>query len=197
MTDFETALIFIRREECSPRCLDGFHAACFTDVPDDPGGATCCGILQRTYSAWRVTKGQEPQSVADHSWEEHSAIYWERFWQRGACEKLAWPLSLLHFDACVNHGTEPKDAEGRTKMNAGRLLQRALLLDNSELDGIVGPQTVQLTTLTPMKELCARYLLERFFRYDKLVDQNPRLSGFLTGGWEKRLEALYKEVFSH
>jgi len=183
MPDFERALPIILHFEGGK-----------VDSLDDPGGRTAYGIIQRTYDGWRVSKGLRTRDVWLIELSEYSAIYLERFWKRGSCSALAWPLSLLHFDACVNHGTEPKSAEGKTKVNAGRLLQRALQLPKEEIDGIVGPKTIQLTTLVPLRELCCRYLLERFFRYDELVDANPRLARFYTGGWEARLEHLYVEI---
>lgn len=191
---FQDALKLLRREECAPDCVAGDHAACFTNDPDDPGGATCCGIVQQTYDGYRLAKGLSRRSVKEHDWAEHEEIYFQRFWIRGNCGALKWPLSLIHFDACVNHGTEAKGTDGTRKINAGKLLQKALLLPVPERDGIVGPETIRLVALMPIRELCCRYLLERLFRYDELVDSNPRLAKYLSGGWESRLEHLYQET---
>jgi len=185
MTDFERSLPIILEFEGGK-----------VDDPTDPGGRTAFGITQRTYDGWRSSAGWPIHDVYTIEQTEVAEIYLKRFWERGRCGTLIWPLSLLHFDACMNHGTEPKKADGTLKINAARLLQRALLLDGREIDGVLGPQTVMLTTLTPIKELCDRYLLERFFRYDELVDANPRLAKFYSGGWELRLEKLYRIVYT-
>lgn len=189
MTDFDRALPHIRHSECHPRCVKGDHAACFTDLPADPGGATCCGIIQRTYDGFRTGRGQSTQPVQLHSWEEHATIYRERYWERAECGSLAWPLSLVHFDAAVNHGTEPVGPKGEVKVNAGRLLQMAAGI--TPLDGVIGPQSLAAIGRQDPVVLSFRYLLQRFFRYDDLADHNKALVQFEVGGWEDRLEYLY------
>lgn len=164
------------------------------DNPNDPGGRTAYGIIQRTYDGWRVAKGLAPQDVWTITQGEVEDIYCHRFWERGKANMMPWPLSLLHFDACVNHGTEAKDPTGRRKVNAGKLLQQALRMTSDEQDGIVGAATLRVISFISLKELCLRYLCVRFFRYDALVDANPRLLKFFTGGWEDRLEKLYAEI---
>lgn len=186
MLDFERALPIILRFEGGK-----------VDDAEDPGGRTAYGVTQRTYDGWLASQDALTRDVWLITQAEVAAIYNERFWLRARCDALLWPLSLVHFDAAVNHGTEPKGADGRVKINAGRLLQRALLMTSDEQDGVVGTQTLALIPLTPIKELCDRYLLERFFRYDKLVDQNPRLAKYNTSGWEDRLEQLYRVVYLH
>lgn len=195
MTDFDRALPYIRHSECAPRCVAGDHAACFTNNPDDPGGATCCGIIQRTYDAYRRGKGLPLQLVQKHSWEEHAELYRTLFWDKARCGELRWPLSLIHFDAAVNHGTEPfgmKDGKRVEKVNAGRLLQRAARI--TPADGVLGPASLAAIAAADPTILSYRYLLERLFRYDDLADQNPRLVQFQVGGWEQRIEDLYHVI---
>jgi len=192
VSDFARALPIIRRSECHPACRQGEHAKCFTNNPDDPGGATCCGIIQRTYDAYRISRHLPGRPVQEHGWDEHADLYKERFWDRGRCGDLAWPLSLIHFDACVNHGTEPRAPNGAFKVNGGRLLQLAAHV--VPVDGIVGPQTLAHVRAAPLAVTCYRYICERFFRYDDLADANPRLIPFQVGGWEQRLKDLYTEV---
>lgn len=181
MSDFERALRLVLRAE-------GGYAA----NPDDPGGETNRGITHRTYDAWRAACGLPAQSVKEITDDEVASIYRTRFWDRGRCGDLPWPLSLIHFDACVNHGTEPKGPTGAEKVNAGRLLQLAAHVE--PVDGIVGPQTLAFVRAAPLAVTCYRYLLERFFRYNDLADANPRLVAFQVGGWEQRLKDLYREV---
>lgn len=192
MSDFARALPHIRHSECHPKCVAGDHAACFTDLAADPGGATCCGIIQRTYDAHRKDHGLVLQPVQLHSWEEHAAIYRERFWDRAECEALVWPLSLVHFDAAVNHGTEPVGPKGEIKVNAGRLLQMAARI--VPLDGVIGPQSLAAIGREDPEILAYRYLLQRLFRYDDLADHNKALIQFEVGGWEDRIEHLYGVV---
>lgn len=192
MTDFDKALVIILKHECAPACRAGNRAACFVNDPDDPGGATQCGIIQRTYDAYRDSKGLPHQTVANMSDPERAQIYERRFWEKASCGKMNWPLNLVHFDTAVNHGTESKDAKGNPKISCGRLLQMAAKVHN--VDGDVGPNTLAVLATWRIEELCYRYLLERFFRYDDLADQNPRLLKFQTGAWEERLKDLYQII---
>lgn len=197
MSDFELAFPIIRKYECAPQCIVGNHQACFTDDPQDPGGATCCGIIQRTYDAYRDSKGLPHQPIQNHSSEERSEIYKIRFWDKAKCEEMPWPLNLIHFDAAVNHGTEPKDSKGNIKISCGRLLQLAFKVD--PVDGIIGGQTLWAVTRAKhgglgIKGYCYRYLIERFLRYDDLAKQNPNLIKFDIGAWQGRLKDLYSYV---
>ena len=75
--------------------------------PDDPGGATCYGITQATYNAWRRSRGEPPQPVYRIQDWEVRAIYRERYWAPVA---EAWArkdrpgVALYLFDSAVQHG---------------------------------------------------------------------------------------------
>lgn len=74
--------------------------------PNDP---SMHGILQTTYDAWRARQGLGPRDVRYITDQETYAIYLTQYWRAGGGEALAeqqqFPLSLVHFDAGVNHGT--------------------------------------------------------------------------------------------
>jgi lysozyme family protein len=180
VSDFDRALPLILREEGG-----------FVNDPDDPGGATNYGITERTYHGWLQSRNLPLKPVREiHPGEVHQ-IYEARFWLRARCDALTWPLSWALFDACVNHGTEPRDARGTKKVSGIVLLQRAAgVLE----DGIFGKQTLAAIESMGPRIVFHRLLLERVFRYDELVDHNPRLAKFLTGGWLTRLERLYREA---
>lgn len=71
--------------------------------PRDPN-PTMRGVTQRVYDVFRTARGLPTQSVRHLSNDEHDAIYREEYWLAGGCPTLPWPLGLVHFDACVNHG---------------------------------------------------------------------------------------------
>lgn len=144
----------------------------FADDPADPGGATNKGITQAVYDAWRSAKGQVRQSVQLISDQEVHDIYFRRYWQAGHCDALPWPLSLAHFDACVNAGTA----------QATKFLQRAAGIPD---DGQWGPQTVAAGPSAPLADL----LLERVRFYDLLVQGKPSLGKFFRG-WVNRVLRL-------
>ena len=76
--------------------------------PDDPGGATCYGITQTVYDAWRRDRGLEPRPVTMIEDAEVEAIYRERYWEPSGAEGWATNghpgIALYVFDAAVQHG---------------------------------------------------------------------------------------------
>ena len=85
-----------------------------------PGGKsdpnpTMYGITARTFAAAQKRYGWYPKPVREITKAEATTIYWIEYWTAGRCGAHKWPLSLVHFDACVNHGVG----------NAARLLRRA------------------------------------------------------------------------
>lgn len=71
---------------------------------DDPRSATNKGITQKTYNAWRRSKGLAPKAARVISDEDVEVIYHDAYWMKGNCDQLPWPASLAHFDACVSTG---------------------------------------------------------------------------------------------
>lgn len=169
MTDFARALPFILKAEGG-----------YADDPDDPGGATNMGVTQRTYDAWLTALALEPAPVRQITQGEVAAIYEKNYWAAAHCDRMPWPLSLIHFDCAVNTGL----------VAAAKQLQRALELKD---DGVLGPVTLARCAPAGPRE-CYRYLLERVWFYDSLDVKSPKLTRFLTGAWLGRLRPLYREV---
>jgi hypothetical protein len=62
---------------------------------DDPGGDTVFGISRVFYpneNPWPPT------------WERAKEIYLQDYWIRNGCDKLPFPLDVIHADSCVNPG---------------------------------------------------------------------------------------------
>jgi lysozyme family protein len=116
MSDFDRAL---------PIVLG--HEGGFVNDPDDRGGATNYGVTQGTYDEWRRAHSLPTQPVADIDVHEVKKIYLT-YWEGGRCDDLPWPVSMAHFDACINHGPA----------NAIKFLQRAV---HAADDGKYGPKT--------------------------------------------------------
>lgn len=152
----------------------------YVNDPDDAGGATNYGITEKTYHAWLRRHERPLRGVQEITAEEVHAIYWRSYWTPAQCDRLPWPLSLIHFDAAVNCGVGA----------AAKQLQRALGVQD---DGLIGPLTLSRAASAGPRE-CYRYLLERTFFYRGLARQNPTQQKFLAGGWLARLESLYREI---
>jgi lysozyme family protein len=163
----------------------------FVDHPDDRGGPTNKGITQETYDGWRTGRGLPKRSVRHIEDDEVEAIYHERYWLPVKCEALPWPVSGLHFDATVNHGSGRRRGhpEGK-KTGSVHLLQRALGVED---DGIHGPLTQAAIDAANPARLARDMLLVRLVFYRDIVRGDQRQETFLEG-WVARLCELYEAV---
>jgi lysozyme family protein len=168
-TPFERALDFVLEVEGG-----------YTNDPVDRGGATNKGILQRGYDRYRKAEGLRPADVRDILNVEVEEIYRDNYWLEGDCDRLPWPVSLVHFDACVNTGVT----------QAARFLQRSV---GAEPDGRIGPKTLEAVRVALEKHapvaLAERLLLRREPFYRRLAQVDPSQKRFLQG-WLNRVEKL-------
>ncbi|GMV07369.1 MAG: hypothetical protein AMXMBFR53_36440 [Gemmatimonadota bacterium] len=148
----------------------------YANHPNDPGGATNKGITQATYDAYRTSLSQPVRDVREIGDDEVGAIYHRRYWLGGKCDALPWPVSLCHFDACVNHGL----------VNAAKILQRAI---NVPDDGKIGPQTLGACDALPAHQTVNTMLWERLRFYERITLRNRKLAVFLLA-WLSRVNAL-------
>ena len=168
-TPFERALDFVLEVEGG-----------YTNDSVDRGGATNKGILQRVYDRYRKAEGLRPADVRHILNIEVEEIYRDNYWLEGDCDRLPWPVNLVHFDACVNTGVT----------QAARFLQRSA---GAEPDGRIGPKTMEalrslLTRETPLA-VAERLLRRREPLYRRLVQVDPSQKRFLQG-WLNRVEKL-------
>lgn len=152
----------------------------YVNHPNDRGGATNRGIKQRTYDEWRASFGLSKKDVREIDDSEVQAIYHRDYWMKAYCDALPWPLSMVQFDAAVNHG--PK--------NAVRLLQRAV---DVGVDGIWGTDTREAQKAAPRAQTLRLMLSERKCFYHEIVVRRPEQKVFLNG-WLRRLDDLRAEV---
>lgn len=76
----------------------------FVNSRFDPGGATCKGVTQRVYDAYRRLRGLAPMSVRYISTADASAIYQRQYWAAVAGDELPAGVDYLIFDEAVNSG---------------------------------------------------------------------------------------------
>jgi lysozyme family protein len=76
----------------------------YSNHPDDPGGPTMRGIIQREYDAWRRKQGRRVRPVRQIEENELRDIYRIEYWDAMACDELSAGLDLCVFDAAVNSG---------------------------------------------------------------------------------------------
>lgn len=139
----------------------------YVNIPADRGGETKYGIA----------KNANPDvDITNLNLDETMSIYQDSYWQRGSCDQLSYPLSLMHFDACVNHGIR----------RANKFLQRALGVTE---DGQVGPQTLQAVNSSDQQQLIQQLSQIRTDFYNAIVNRDPSQQIFLAG-WLRRVNEV-------
>lgn len=138
---------------------------------------TSWGITQPVYDLWRSSKHLTLRNVDEGTPLEFEAVYRSEFWEAAKCDVLPIPLDLLHFDSAVNHGVP----------TANKILQTALGL--SQVDGVIGPQTLKAVKQTNTRVLFGRYCNLRISRYIVLTTLESRHLDTL-GGWLRRVGML-------
>ena len=132
------------------------------DDPEDPGGRTSRGIIQREYTAWRQIQGEAPKDVWTASEAEIEDIYRTQYWLPYGDLMPRGP-DYQFFDMNVNHGMG----------NAVKILQRSLGVIPDGHAGVVTMAALRNAdpkSLIPLitKERAAFYRsLAKFWRFGK------------------------------
>lgn len=139
----------------------------YVNDPADPGGETKYGIA----------KNANPDvNILTLGLNEAMEIYYNRYWLAGKCDKMYYPLTVLHFDGCVNHGIG----------NASKFLQRAVgVID----DGQIGPGTLRALEGADQQAVINNVIQQRENFYRKIVDRKPTSQKFLNG-WLRRVSEV-------
>lgn len=101
----------------------------YSNHPDDPGGATMRGVIQRVYDAFREKEGLPLRSVKYLTDAELRKIYREQYWAKVRGDDLPHGVDFVVFDGAVNSGP----------VQSTKWLQRAL---GVPADGDIGQVTV-------------------------------------------------------
>lgn len=145
----------------------------YVNHPADPGGETKYGVAQRA---------NKDISVRDLDLAGAHKRFEEKYWYAGKCDKLPYPLSMLHFDGCVNHGIG----------QAAKFLQRAV---GAVADGIIGPKTLAAVEAANQEDIIDSIVKQRRQFYEAIVQRNPSQVVFLKG-WKLRIDEVYTYVLS-
>ncbi|EIJ6701597.1 peptidoglycan-binding protein [Serratia marcescens] len=153
----------------------------YVNDPTDKGGETKYGISdKRDGVADGMTDvdgdGKPDTRIKDLTLEQASQIYFRDYWYPAHCPN--WPdgISLLVFDAAVQHGVK----------KAISLLQSAA---GVTADGIVGPKTTTAVISADPEWLLARFLVYRARYYADIITSNPSQGKYLNG-WFNRLDSV-------
>lgn len=144
----------------------------YSNDPNDPGGRTMMGIIEREYDKWRQENGLPIQDVRKISDDELNRIYMANYWLPARCDVLPLGIDLLVFDTAVNCGLQ----------TGIRTLQRALRV---AVDGKLGPISLKATNDADQSELIDRYSKLRLSYYKSL-----RTFAFFGDDWTERTERI-------
>jgi lysozyme family protein len=152
----------------------------FSDDPDDPGGATNLGIIQKEYDRYRTSKGLTHQSVRHIARAEAREIYDHNYWDPTHAQFLAQPIDIVMFDTAVNNGTG----------TAIGFLQVALGVSVTHIfdAGTSAAYHHYLEAHSPT-DLASEIVTTRIAHYKHLVVLHPKLGKFLKG-WMNRVNDL-------
>jgi lysozyme family protein len=140
----------------------------YVNIPADRGGETKYGIAQNA----------NPEIVVrDLDLNGAMQVYYTRYWLNGSCDRLPYPLTIIHFDGCVNHGVK----------RANRFLQQALGVSD---DGQIGNGTLGALSQTPIDVVIASIADRRRAFYQSIVKRDPSQGMFLKG-WMRRIDEVY------
>ncbi len=150
--------------------------------PDDTGGITFMGILQREFNAWNDAHHLERRGVGTITDDEVHDIYFANYWQAVSASKLPVGVDLAVFDMGVVCGVG----------TAARRLQAAL---GVKQDGHIGVMTLKAAGEADPVDLIERFTLQR-------LDYHKRCKTYWKHGkgWDgraKRLEAIATEWSGH
>lgn len=160
---FDACLAFTLREEGG-----------YVDDPADPGGATNMGITLATYRRWSDDQALGAVQVRDMTMRTARAIYRSLYWNPLRADALPAGVDLSVFDMGVNAGI----------WRSARLLQQALGFVGEEVDGCVGPETLEAAGKRDARRLVDD-LAERQAAYYRTLADFPTFGT----GWLDRTEA--------
>jgi hypothetical protein len=151
-----------------------------TDDPDDPGGRTNKGILQREYNAYlREKYGKSVhRDVANITDAEVQDIYRHKYWDRVHGDELPGKVADIVFDEAVNQGNG----------QAIRDIGRALGIRNAPKHWTPEVEA-RLHQVRNPEELARKIVQLRREDYEDIVHRRPKSRKFLRG-WNNRLNNI-------
>lgn len=141
------------------------------DHPNDPGGRTNMGVIQRNYSAYRRRKGLPDQDVYKMTIAERDEIYRTQYANAIKYDLLPEGVDLVLLDGAINSGVS----------QSVKWLQRALGLT---ADGVMGDVTVEAARNYYDHDVLVGKILERRLMFLKAL----RTWGTFGKGWSARLK---------
>ena len=139
----------------------------YVNIPQDRGGETKYGVAQ---------KANPNISVRDLDLLGAMDVYFSKYWLGGKCDQLPHPLTVIHFDGCVNHGVS----------RANKFLQRAIGVHD---DGVIGERTLAAINSIDQRQIIQSIAEIRTDFYNSIVERDQSQRMFLKG-WMRRINEV-------
>lgn len=162
ISDFKDSLAIILKEEGGN-----------DDDPNDHGGRTSRGIIQREWDAYRSTHPGRPADVWSAPQADIETIYHDQYWEP-YCDDMPAGVDLSFFNACVNSG----------RQQAVKELQRSLRLNS--VDGMFGMITKQALTSNDDTTALIHSMAQKRRDFYQALAQFPRYGK----GWMARTDRI-------
>lgn len=150
------------------------HEGGYSNHPDDPGGPTMKGVIQRVYDGYRNRQGLQTRSVQFISQSEIEDIYRKQYWDAIRGDDLPHGVDFVVFDGAVNSGPS----------QSAKWLQRTL---DIKADGNIGEATVA-AALAGSRASIINGVCDRRMEFLKALKTWPTFGK----GWARRVADVRK-----
>lgn len=139
----------------------------YVNHPRDPGGETMYGVTKRVAVAhgYHGNMKNLPKSFA-------ARVARQSYWDASHCDEFDPLIAVQLFDAAYNHGPH----------NAIKFLQRAAGLEDKQVDGIVGTQTIHAVKKLKPNVIVLKFLAVRLDFFTRIGTWNT-----FGKGWSRRI----------
>jgi lysozyme family protein len=132
----------------------------YVDDPADPGGATNMGITLTTFRSWSDEPSVGAVALQDMTRQTAMAIYRMLYWNPLRADALPPGVDLSVFDFGVNAGV----------FGSARLLQRAIGFSDNDVDGCIGPITLDAVSKADPRAVLNKLAMLQTSYYRSLED---------------------------
>lgn len=143
----------------------------------DAGGITNYGVSLRFLQNIDPTATRD--DIINMTKERGKELFHEHFWNRCKCYEMPNKIAFAMYDTAVNVGCK----------QAVKFLQRALSDPAVQVDGLIGPITLNATRKYYASDIVRNLLIEREEFYKNLAKNKPTQKVFLKG-WLNRVNSL-------
>ena len=155
------------------------HEGGYSNHPQDPGGVTLEGVIQRVYDGYRRRRGVPTRALTagmrgSLDWKrERDEIYRLQYWNQCLCDDLPAGIDYVVFDGAVNSGPA----------QSIKWVQRAL---NLPADGVMGQRTLAAIEAHPNHDALVNAICDRRMAFLRALRTWPTFGR----GWSSRVAGV-------